>query len=32
MFGLEDLKITIYIFIYIGISAMIVWKSIGVSE
>jgi len=32
MFGLEDLKITIYVLLYIGISAMIVWKAIGVSE
>ena len=29
---MEELKITIYILFYIGISAIVVWKSIGVSE
>ena len=32
MFGLEDLKIMIYVLFYIGISAIMVWKAIGVSE
>ena len=29
---MEEVKITIYILFYIGISAIVVWKSIGVSE
>jgi len=29
---IEEVKITIYILLYIGISAIIVWKMIGVSE
>ena len=29
---MEELKITIYILFYIGISAIVVWNAIGVSE
>jgi len=28
----EVVKITIFILLYIGISAVVVWKAIGVSE
>ena len=28
----EVIKITIFIFVYVGISGVIVWKAIGVSE
>ena len=28
----EVIKITIFILLYIGISAVVVWKAIGVSE
>ena len=29
---MEEIKILIYILLYIGVSAWIVWKAIGVSE
>ena len=29
---IEEVKITIFVLLYIGISAIIVWKAIGVSE
>ena len=29
---IEEVKITIFVLLYIGISAIVVWKAIGVSE
>jgi len=32
MFTMEDLKILMYIVVYVGISAIVVWNRIGVTK